>query len=749
MKSAFLSLIVVLSVTLASVAPHVANAASPETVATVVAIRGTVVAKNAKGIERPLALKSPILEKDTLKTGTNGRLQLLFTDNSIISLGGASEMKVAEYRWQPEQNDGALKTRIKEGTFRVMGGTITKSAPQNFKTETPTATIGIRGSMYAGTVTPTTLSVVFQGGKGIEITNPFGTVAITKPGFGTHVTLNAAPLPPVKFTEKELGDLNKQLNGNGGEKGVGPAEEKGGSQDKGKSETTSGEGTQEGTTSNGDQASGTSSSTEGSQTTTQTAPAPTNENGTTAATEPLPAPEPLPVPTSLTTTTAIKPIAIDLPPTNELASAPTFTTPAGPPSNGIYYFLGGLGGSSVHSGTTETITGDVFMAVNWHNNTIFGAVFDPVSSTSSTDKDSPVFFFGHTSGSSVNNIQIFGFGDGYNNDITAIEGSGSGLFSGSTYDFFSFNATGASYLVAGNPQSTVDSWTVQGGTQQALEEKLPTSPTGTATWQGFVVGVSEDMNAPNTNRRLFRNDSPTDFTLAVNKDSGTLSGAITTGPDLNGGEYSISNLTVGGSYGSAYIRDDLLAAILGCPSDACVGSAGLKPHGNYMVIEDPEKQWSSYFTWGYWEIAYVDPNDSTQRHIHVPGSMWLAGVPSTNSVIKNGFTGSYSGSARGSRIDAGGVLDLNGTVSLNANFTAQTINGSISFPNVATLTIGSPASITSTASSNSFVADLSGDSTSGNVKGAFFGPNANAMGGNFYSSGGGKQYLGIFGGNKQ
>jgi len=184
-------------------------------VATVVATRGDVQAFDAKGKSRPLAIQTPIFEEDSIKTGEHSQVQIMFSDNTLINLGNATTMKIAEYRWQPEQKDGALKTQVKEGTFRVMGGALTKTAPQNFKTETPTATIGIRGSMYAGFVTPDFLSVVFQGGKGIEVTNAFGTVEITKPGFGTKVALTKPPLPPMKFTAQEIGEMNKSLSGNG------------------------------------------------------------------------------------------------------------------------------------------------------------------------------------------------------------------------------------------------------------------------------------------------------------------------------------------------------------------------------------------------------------------------------------------------------------------------------------------------------------------------------------------------------
>lgn len=186
-------------------------------VATVVAARGDVQAFDGSGKSRKLTIKAPLFEEDTLQTDARSKVQIMFTDNTLISLGNATTMKIAEYRWQPERNDGALKTKIKEGTFRVMGGALALAAPQNFKTETPTATIGIRGSMYAGVATADFLSVVFQGGKGIDVTNSFGTVAISKPGYGTRAALGNPPTVPVKFSALELGELDKALKGNGSE----------------------------------------------------------------------------------------------------------------------------------------------------------------------------------------------------------------------------------------------------------------------------------------------------------------------------------------------------------------------------------------------------------------------------------------------------------------------------------------------------------------------------------------------------
>ncbi len=196
-----LSLLLV--VCLAAVVSHAADELKP--VGEVVALRGKVVATDSKGTSRKLAIKSPLFQADTIKTGKRGRLQILFTDNSIISLGPNTEAKISQYGWDPDADKAELETEVKEGVFRVMGGLISKKKPEKFNTKTPVATIGIRGSMYAGKISKRGLSVVFEGGKGISLTNATGTVVISKPGYTSQAKSWNAPISkPTRMKPRHL-----------------------------------------------------------------------------------------------------------------------------------------------------------------------------------------------------------------------------------------------------------------------------------------------------------------------------------------------------------------------------------------------------------------------------------------------------------------------------------------------------------------------------------------------------------------
>ena len=106
-----------------------ALAQNEDPVALVVAVRGTAEAVDNRGNARGLVMKSPVYRSDTIRTGPQGRIQVLFTDNTIVSLGRASEMVLVEHVWDAEDKRGAMKTQVKEGVFRIMGGAIAKEAP--------------------------------------------------------------------------------------------------------------------------------------------------------------------------------------------------------------------------------------------------------------------------------------------------------------------------------------------------------------------------------------------------------------------------------------------------------------------------------------------------------------------------------------------------------------------------------------------------------------------------------------------
>ncbi len=682
--------------------------ADPEQVGIVVAARGDVVAVNSSGDSRKLEIKSPVYREDIIKTGKRGRVQLMFTDNTLISLDRQSEMKIAEYEWKPDQNDGKLKTEIKEGTFRVMGGKITKVAPDKFTTETPAATIGIRGSMYAGKVAGDSLSVVFQGGKGITVTNEFGTILITKPGYGTSVTSNTAPLPSVKFTAEDLSALDGEA-AETGEDNTGTDNSVNSEQsDDSQAETSSSDQTgddqndasaeEQTSDQSGTETSTEDSGTDGSETIlaitddTSSTSSSSAENGVSGGLD-TNQPQVLYV---------ISPDdAGNLPDTSDtsnpyqsivekelsLQNLPTAVSTTTPPTNGIEGFKGTVSGTGIDpDGNQVIISGYVELEVNWYTQKVLGRVFDK----SSVGHDLPVYFFGDISGNQITNIRIIGPGGDASSQLPSIISGSSpyASFYGASQEAFGLYGAGTEYLIT--TLASQGAWTITGtGKSTGIDPSDVTAPTGNPTFNGFFVGAAEDVSAPNNNRRLFANS----FNFKVDRDAGTIGNSSFVASDLNGSSLSLS-LDIGGGNGSAYVLDD---NFIGLASGTVTNgtSTSLKPYFNYLVTADPDKQdWffkrpqgaKAYASWGYWEAAYVDPQNGATYHSHIPYSTWVAGRDLTDFTTPPP-SATYRGGALGFHVMSGGeAFDLGqGECKLDISFSGagHTFNTDswISFPN--------------------------------------------------------------------
>lgn len=90
-----------------------------------------------------------IMAGDTLGTGRDGSLGVILRDDSSLSIGPESRLVLRSFLFAPSEGKYDLAARISRGTMAYLSGLIGKLAPQKARFETPTATIGIRGTRFA------------------------------------------------------------------------------------------------------------------------------------------------------------------------------------------------------------------------------------------------------------------------------------------------------------------------------------------------------------------------------------------------------------------------------------------------------------------------------------------------------------------------------------------------------------------------------------------------------------------------
>ena len=90
-----------------------------------------------------------IMAGDTLGTGRDGSLGVILRDDSSLSIGPESRLVLRSFLFSPSEGKFDLVARITRGTMVYLSGLIGKLAPEKARFETPTATIGIRGTRFA------------------------------------------------------------------------------------------------------------------------------------------------------------------------------------------------------------------------------------------------------------------------------------------------------------------------------------------------------------------------------------------------------------------------------------------------------------------------------------------------------------------------------------------------------------------------------------------------------------------------
>jgi hypothetical protein len=89
-----------------------------------------------------------VIPGDSIRTGANSSVGLIFDDDTVVSLGPDSEMEIDEFLFDPAERQLSFIARMIKGTFSFITGQIAKLAPQKVILETPGATLGVRGTKF-------------------------------------------------------------------------------------------------------------------------------------------------------------------------------------------------------------------------------------------------------------------------------------------------------------------------------------------------------------------------------------------------------------------------------------------------------------------------------------------------------------------------------------------------------------------------------------------------------------------------
>ena len=163
-------------------------------------------------------LDSDIFSFDDVRTG-NGRLAIEFLDDSVVKLTEHSKLIIDEYIFDPDPSKSKMSLQMASGTARFISGAFGKINKENIPINTPTATIGIRGTDFTTTVDELGRSLVIllpdkngDSSGEITVTTAAGVEILNEPFQATMVSAwEQPPTQAVTLANMTLGLIDNML----------------------------------------------------------------------------------------------------------------------------------------------------------------------------------------------------------------------------------------------------------------------------------------------------------------------------------------------------------------------------------------------------------------------------------------------------------------------------------------------------------------------------------------------------------
>jgi len=159
-----------------------------------IGVIGAAVGEITNQNNEKLSNGSKIFFGDTVISNQNSNAQILFLDQTILTLGEDTELTIDEFIYDPNSHEGSFVSNVKSGTVKFITGQISKKNPENLEVKFPSGTLGARGTEFVVLAENKNESTVVLLGPGPEnslgmipgnliLSDGISSVNITNPGF--------------------------------------------------------------------------------------------------------------------------------------------------------------------------------------------------------------------------------------------------------------------------------------------------------------------------------------------------------------------------------------------------------------------------------------------------------------------------------------------------------------------------------------------------------------------------------------
>jgi hypothetical protein len=133
--------------------------------------------------QRDLKRGDAVFQDETITTGTESNAQLLFTDETALTMGPESKVVLDKLVYDPSKKSGEMTLRAVSGAFRFVSGSGPK---EGYTIKTPAGTIGVRGTIISFNIVEgvagTIITLTLHEGASTFCITPTQCTTLDKPG---------------------------------------------------------------------------------------------------------------------------------------------------------------------------------------------------------------------------------------------------------------------------------------------------------------------------------------------------------------------------------------------------------------------------------------------------------------------------------------------------------------------------------------------------------------------------------------
>ena len=157
-------------------------------------------------VTAPLETGGNVFQDEVVATSSDSMAQLLFLDQTSLSIGPQSEVKLDRFVYDPDKKRGDVVLEASKGAFRFITGA---QDPNSYTLKTPVATIGVRGTIVDYGIENGQLIVRLVEGKAIVTLDNGQVIELDEPGEAIIITTDGAVIGPTPWD----GEIDTAIKG--------------------------------------------------------------------------------------------------------------------------------------------------------------------------------------------------------------------------------------------------------------------------------------------------------------------------------------------------------------------------------------------------------------------------------------------------------------------------------------------------------------------------------------------------------